>query len=134
MRVYQLTFQQRVAEWFYECFSIKLMKFGDPKLSRDKQEKQERTHCFLVEALELAQSFDCTNDEAHQLVDYVYGAPAGDMKQKIGGVMFTLAGLCSSQSFDMQELGEVELSRAWKKIEQIREKTGKKPALGLLPE
>lgn len=53
-------------------------------ISRDKA---ERNHRFLEEALELVQACGCTESEAAQLVAYVYGRPAGDPPQEVGGVM-----------------------------------------------
>ena len=75
--------QSRVLPWMLACFG--------PTIPFDKT---ERNHRFLEEALELVQSIGCTQSEAHQLVDYVYGRPAGEPSQEVGGVMVTLAALC----------------------------------------
>lgn len=90
-------------------------------------DKEERNHRFLEEALELVQSCDCTRQEAHQLVDYVYGRPVGEKTQEVGGVMVTLAALCLAQELNMHEAGETELNRIWTKVEQIRAKQATKP-------
>ena len=109
-------FQPRVLPWMLECFG--------PTISLDRQ---ERNHRFIEEALELVQACGCTQSEAHQLVDYVYGRDQGDINQEIGGVMVTLAALCIANGFDMHAAGETELARIWTKIEKIRAKHAGKP-------
>src|SRR6185312_4381635 len=85
-----VTFQQRVQGWMWECFGL--------VISRDRT---ERNHRFLEEALELVQAAGCTQNEAHQLVDYVFNRPIGELNQEIGGVMVTLAAFCSAHDADM---------------------------------
>ena len=116
-------FQERVALWMQKCFG--------PEISADVT---ERNHRFLEEALELVQSRDCTADEAHQLVGYVYGRAEGDTHQEIGGVMITLAALCLAIGADMHEAGDTELVRIWGKIDVIRAKQAAKPKHSPLPE
>lgn len=123
MRVYLNRFQERVDEWLLACFG--------EEISRDRT---ERNHRFLEEALELVQTLGCTVSEAHQLVDYTYNRPVGVPRQEVGGVMVTLAALCLANGLDMQELGEDELIRVWKKVEQIRTKQAAKPKHSPLPE
>lgn len=85
-----MTFQDRVQPWMIACFGTEIA--GDTV---------ERNHRFLEEALELVQACGCTQSEAHQLVDYVFGRPVGEKPQEVGGVMVTLAALCLAQSLDM---------------------------------
>jgi hypothetical protein len=115
-------FQHRVLDWLMECFSMEVCR-----------DTQERCHRFTEEALELVQSLGMTASEAHQLVDYVYGRPVGQMEQEVGGVMVTLAALCSSQDTGMEAAGEIELARIWKNIEKIRVKQAAKPKHSPLP-
>ena len=115
-------FQSRVQPWLMACFG--------PMIAGDRE---ERNHRFLEEALELVQACDCTQYEAHQLVDYVYGRPVGDKPQEIGGVMVTLAALCLANDMDMHQCGETELARIWTKVEQIRAKQAAKPKHSPLP-
>lgn len=115
--------QPRVAEWMAACFG--------PEISADRI---ERNHRFIEEALELVQACGCTQSEAHQLVDYVYDRPQGDINQEVGGVMITLATLCLANGFDMHAAGETELARVWTKIEKIRAKQAAKPRHSPLPE
>ncbi|WP_236884597.1 hypothetical protein [Delftia tsuruhatensis] len=109
-------FQQRVQPWLMECFG--------PVISADKQ---ERNHRFLEEALETVQAAGCTASEAHQLVDYVFGRPVGELGQEVGGTMVTLAALCLAHGVDMHAEAEKELARIWTKVEAIRAKQAAKP-------
>lgn len=116
------TFQQRVRPWMMTCFG--------EVISADRE---ERNHRFLEEALELVQACGCSADEAHQLVDYVFGRPMGEKSQEVGGVMVTLAALCLAHDMDMHASGETELARIWTKVEVIRAKQASKPKHGPLP-
>jgi len=116
------TFQSRVEPWLLECFGAEVA--GN---------KLERSHRMLEEALELGQAVGCTREEAHQLVDYVYGRPVGETAQEAGGVMLTLAALCRAHDIDMHEAGEKELARVWAKLDAIRAKQATKPQNSPLP-
>lgn len=116
------TFQSRVQAWMNACFG--------EVISRDTV---ERNHRYLEESLELVQACGCTADEAHQLVDYVFGRPVGEKPQEVGGAMVTLAALCLAQGIDMYEAGETELTRVWGALEVIREKHRNKPKHSPLP-
>jgi hypothetical protein len=115
-------FQHRVDDWLLACFG--------EKIARDKE---ERNHRFLEESLELVQALGCTVSEAHQLVDYTFGRPAGDPAQECGGVMVTLAALCVASGICMERCAEGELARIHGKIEQIRAKQAAKPKHSPLP-
>lgn len=115
-------FQKRVQPWLFACFGELIA--GD---------REERNHRFLEEALELVQSCGCTAHEAHQLVEYVYGRPAGQPSQEVGGVMVTLAALCLANDLDMHTAGEAELTRIWTKVDAIRAKQAAKPKHSPLP-
>ena len=119
----EATFQGRVQPWMMACFG--------EEISRDKI---ERNHRFLEEALELVQANGCTRSEAHQLVDYTFDRPEGDVHQEVGGVMVTLAALCLAIGEDMHQAGETELARIWTKVEKIRAKQAAKPKHSPLPE
>lgn len=117
-----LTYQERAKKWLLQCFG--------PEIASDRM---ERNHRFLEEALELVQAAGATREDALQLVDYVYGRPAGDPHQEVGGVMLTLAALCQANGIDVLQAAEAELERAWNKIEVIRAKQQAKPVFGPLP-
>lgn len=117
-----LAYQDRVADWVVRCFGETVA-----------EDVIERNHRFLEEALELVQALGCSQDEAHQLVDYVYGRPKGEKEQELGGVMVTLAALAATNDMDMLDAGEDELTRVEEKIEKIRAKHAAKPQFGPLP-
>jgi len=115
-------FQNRVQPWLMECFG--------PVVAGDRE---ERNHRFLEESLELVQALGCTAQDAHALVDYVYGRPKGEPFQEVGGVMTTLAALCLANALNMHDAGDAELARVWTKIEVIRAKQAAKPKYSPLP-
>lgn len=117
------SFQMRVYAWLITCFG-EVITFN----------RKERNHRFLEESLELVQSLDCTREEAHMLVDYVFDRPVGDPRQETGGAMLTLAALCVANGFNFEDLAEMELARAWSKIEIIRAKQASKPRNSPLPQ
>lgn len=110
------SFQSRVAPWMKACFG--------PTISKDAM---ERNHRFFEESAELVQANGMTRSEAHQLVDYTFDRPVGELKQEVGGVIVTLAALCLASDVDMHQAGETELDRIWTKVEQIRSKQAAKP-------
>lgn len=116
------SFQVRVDDWIQHCFG--------PAIGADRV---ERNHRFIEEALELVQAGGCTASEAHQLVDYVFGRPVGEMTQEVGGVMNTLAAFCNTYGVDLDEAAETELRRVWAKSDQIRAKQAAKPKHSPLP-
>lgn len=117
------SYQQRVERWLDACFP--------PAVRSDRA---ERTHRFLEEALELAQANGCSRDDALALVEYVFGRPVGRPDQEVGGVMVTLAGLCSASGINMDDAGDRELERNWDRIETIRAKQQAKPHGSPLPQ
>lgn len=117
------SYQQRVEEWLTACFPLSV-----------RSDRGERTHRFLEEALELAQANGCSQADAVALVHYVFGRPKGEPTQEVGGVMVTLASLCSATGIHMGEAGDVELARNWDRIEAIRAKQQAKPHGSPLPQ
>ncbi|WP_326890459.1 hypothetical protein U8Q06_10020 [Rhizobium beringeri] len=117
------TFQARVHEWVVSCFPLSA-----------HEDRRERGHRFLEEALELAQASGCSRTDALALVDYVFSRVEGDVAQETGGVMVTLAALSNAQGIDMEDAGEAELGRNWSRIDQIRAKQASKPQGSALPQ
>jgi NTP pyrophosphatase (non-canonical NTP hydrolase) len=117
-----MTFQSAVHEWMLRCFGSEIA-----------DDKTERSHRFLEEALELVQAAGTTREEAMKLVDYVFDRPVGELHQEVGGTMVTLAALCRAHGISMDIAGEVELQRCWQKIDKIRAKQAAKPKFGPLP-
>lgn len=116
------TLQFQVRNWLDACFGAEIAN-----------DRQERNHRFIEEAIELVQACGCTRAEVLQLVDYVYARPAGEIRQEVGGVMVTLVALClaNRQSLDRAAIDEV--ARIWEKIDQIRAKQAAKPKFSPLP-
>lgn len=117
------SYQERVEAWLEACFP--------PSVRSDRS---ERTHRFLEEALELAQANGCSRRDAIALVEYVFGRPQGQPDLEVGGVMVTLASLCSATGLNMDEAGDRELERNWSRIETIRAKQQSKPHGSPLPQ
>ena len=117
------SFQEQVEDWLEACFPRKV-----------RSDRAERTHRFLEEALELAQANGCSRDDAIALVNYVYDRPTGIPALEAGGVMVTLAALCSASEINMKDAGDRELKRNWERIETIRAKQAAKPHGSPLPE
>ena len=116
-------FQPEVHEWMLACFG--------PEIAADQLERADR---FTEESLELAQTMPgFSADRAHALVDYVFGRPAGEQSQEVGGVMVTLAALCNTVDIQINAEAERELARVWTKVEQIRAKQDAKPTGSALP-
>lgn len=118
-----MKFQNRVMRWMHTCFG--------EKISLDQVERNQR---FTEEALELVQSCGMPKKDAHDLVEYVYGRPVGEKAQEVGGVMVTLAGLCTANRLDMMDCGHIEVDNCWTKVEKIREKQKNKPKFSARPE
>lgn len=116
------SFQQRVDAFMLSCFGEKVAADMD-----------ERCHRFLEESLELVQAIGIPVEHARMLVEYVYARPKGEAHQETGGVMLTLAALCSAAHESMERCGEDELARVWTKIDVIREKQKSKPRGSPLP-
>lgn len=78
-------FQRTLAQW---CVNM----FG-PKCAKDPKERGLR---LLEEALEAAQAVNVSQEDAHKLVDYVYGRPTGEISQEVSGVLVTVLTLAAS--------------------------------------
>lgn len=115
-------FQPDVHEWM-------LHTFGE-RCARDVEERNDR---FIEESLELVQANGYNRDRAHALVDYVFDRPSGDRAQECGGVMVTLAALCTAAEIDMMHCSERELERIWTKVDEIRAKQAGKPTGSAIP-
>lgn len=82
----------------------------------------------------MAQANGCSRSDAIVLVDYVFNRAKGEPDQEVGGVMVTLASLCSATGLNMDEAGDRELARNWSRIEAIRAKQRSKPHGSPLPQ
>lgn len=116
-------FQERVSDWLNACFGTEAAS-----------DRLDRTHRFLEEALELAQSAGCSRNDALALLDYVFSRPAGTVDAETGGVMVTLAGMAQAHGIDMTAAGEAELMKNHQRIAEIRAKRNRKPRNSPLPQ
>jgi hypothetical protein len=92
---------QRVAyHWVENVFS--------PENAANPNERSER---FGEEALELLQARGVSRERVHELVDYVYNRPAGEVPQELGGVMHTLLVLAEQGKLDLWECFRTEMHR-----------------------
>lgn len=114
--VSSIGFQARVNDWLIDCL-------GETSVAN----KMERNARILEEALELVQSLDYNEASAHEMVGYVYGRDKGEPSQEVGGVMVSLAALCTTNNIDMLASGEIELKRCNLNKELIRKKQAAKP-------
>lgn len=111
-------FQSRIWDWCVEVFG------EDIALN-----KRIRNFRFFEEAAELVQSLGMTQEEAHKLVDYVYGRPVGVPHQEMGGTVVTLYALANANGIKVGDAGWDEFNRCCQPevIEKIRAKQKNKP-------
>jgi HAMP domain-containing protein len=110
-------FQQRVARWCVRCFGREVA-----------EDRAERAHRFLEEALELVQACGTPYEEMSRIARYVYGRPRGDVPQEIGQVAGTLALLSEAHGLDVSRCAIDELERIEGQVDAIREKWLRKPS------
>ena len=108
-------FQVVATDWAVNCLGGDTVK-----------DETERNYRFIEEAIELVQSLNCTKEDVLRIVDHVYSRPLGEPKQEVGGVMVTLAVLCSTNEISLKEASRVELLRIDKLSDMIRENHNKK--------
>lgn len=91
--------QRKVAEWCAAAFGVD-----------QASSLRHRALRLLEEALEAYQATGADPAMAHNLVDFVFSRPAGDLAQEIGGVGTTLLALASTAglSADAAEAAELE--------------------------
>ena len=82
----------------------------------------------------MAQANGCSRSDAMALVDYVFSRPKRQADLEVGGVLVTLAGLCSASGINMDDAGDRELAKNWKRIDSIRAKQQSKPHGSPLPQ
>ena len=86
-----------------------------------------RLYRALEEVLELGQVLGLEPVKAHELVDYVYGRPVGELEQEAGGVAFTITGLFASLGLNFIDEGNAAVDEAYGRIDVIRAKSKTKP-------
>jgi hypothetical protein len=108
--------------WALKCFGVDVVN-----------DKQERAKRFLEEALELFQAAGGEPGDAADLIGYVFGRPAGEPSQEVGGVLVTLLVLCSNIGISAAEALQLEMSRINDPVfmERIRKKQVSKEIAGI---
>ena len=86
-----------------------------------------RAYRALEELLELCQVLEITPEKCHELVDYTYGRPVGELDQELGGVAFTTTALFASLNKNFIAAGYEAVDEAYGRIDQIRAKSKVKP-------
>jgi len=112
-----INYQQECYQWVIDCFG--------QEIANNIKERRKR---FLEEAIELVQASGATKAEVVVLVDYVFGRSAGDKHQELGGVMVTLASLCTPLGLDLEQAAIDELQRAKRNSDKIKNRHKSKPA------
>ncbi len=110
------SYQERVRAWTTECF--------EDEVDLNKPTRQAQ---FLEEVFECAQAAGYPQDCAHQLLDYIYSKPVGDLKVEAGDVMTSFAAFCTAHEILLDECAEEALTRCIANTEKIREKQKTKP-------
>lgn len=114
--------QDRIYAWAQQAFTVE-----------QATSLPQRGLRLLEEAIEAFQAVKGDQQQAHQLVDYVFSRPAGVLHQELGGVSVTLlaltaaAGLCA----DEEEAREVTRVLA-KPIEEFTRRNAAKNEAGFL--
>lgn len=92
-----------------------------------------RARRFLEEAIELAQACGVDGKNAERILRYVYGRPAGEVRQEIGGVGMTLLPLAHLAGISVWECFTKELARIKtpEVMEKIRRRQFEKKDSGL---
>lgn len=108
------TFQERLYQWFLHTFSEQFPQLID--------NKREKSHRFIEEAIELVQACNLTKQELIEIVNVVYDKPSGDIFKEAGGVATTLSLLCQNHGFQLNAAAEAEYERNFTIIDKLREK------------
>jgi len=96
--------QTMVAEWARECFG-----------ESEANDLAQRGLRLLEEATEAFQAAGGTREMAHQLVDYVFGRPDGELAQELGGVSVTLLALAEAAGLSTENCEVAEINRVLSK-------------------
>lgn len=92
--------QQQVYAWAFRCFGM--AHATDPR---------QRGLRMLEEAIELYQATDGDQAKAHQLVDFIFARPKGEIGQELGGLGVTLLALAAAVGKDADAEEATEVAR-----------------------
>jgi NTP pyrophosphatase (non-canonical NTP hydrolase) len=92
--------QYRVAGWVRRTFGMSTL-----------QNRKERALRLVEEAVEFAQAVGVEFALIDKIVPYVYGRPAGEVEQELGGVATTLFAAAESCGVQLSAVAEREVYR-----------------------
>lgn len=115
-------FQRTIVKWCVDMFG--------PKCARDPKERGLR---LLEEAIEAAQAVNVSREDAHKLVDYVFGRPTGEISQEISGVLVTVLSLADAAGISAELSLVREIARIHEPSfrEKVRAKHNTKELAGI---
>lgn len=103
--------------------------FGDEQATSLAQ----RALRLLEEAIEAFQSVNGDPEQAHELVDYVFGRPPGVLHQELGGVSVCVLALAAAAGLSAAEEENREVNRVLAKpVSHFQERNAAKNAAGFL--
>lgn len=72
---------------------------------------RQRAVRFLEEAIELYQAAGAPKEMAHDLLDFVFSRPRGEVGQELGGVGVTVLALAAAAGVDADDVERAEIAR-----------------------
>lgn len=94
-------FQGDVRDWVIRTFGFELY-----------QDKRERAERVAEEAVEVVQAAGLSRERMHQIVDWVYNKPPGDLQREIGGMLLPLSALASAHKIELEQAVSSEFAFA----------------------
>ena len=91
--------QRDVLDWVRNTFGQKFLN------------DRERAFRFIEEAIELVQAIGLSSSDVVAILRHVYGRPAGEYPQEMGGVMITLEALAEHLGVALDRQGCLEWDR-----------------------
>lgn len=96
-----------------------------------RESVKQRAIRMLEEAIELYQAAGGEEGMAHDLAEFVFKRPVGNLAQEAGGLGVTLLVLCEVAGLDADEVESIEVSRIRSKpIEHFVRRNDEKNAAG----
>lgn len=92
--------QQVAYNWAVRCFGLSHVQSPTVRVER-----------CVEEMVEAAQSISVPKEVVLKIVEMVYSKKPGDFLQEMGGVSMTLAVLCESQGWNIEDLLVMEINK-----------------------
>ncbi len=103
------------------------------RVGPEEARRETRSIRLLEEALELAQAEGVHVDWAHNMVEHVFGRPAGDPLREAAAVASTLYAYCGAVGVRVADIAAEELARnEARSVEDIQASLARKRAAGLV--